>query len=312
MIVEPDIRDHYKTEQLARALGINGDAVVVLLIRMWGYCQLRKSSALPADPLALAAICRYPSSKRASKREADRLRDSLISIKWVDEIQDGLEAHGWVDHNKKWLARVWATKNQGRSERGRFGRTSGTVNGTVDGAVADSHTGGEERRGEEITNPIVPFPSEPAPPGSLVRGNPEFEKKRMCALFGADPSRPIGYEAEHAISRISPIPEDEWIAVEWLHHQPDDPCRPQPRMSVGTLAANWQDEVAKARRYAERCGTSLSPNSAKKKEGGPPSEWPAFLQAQGFPSLPWAEAERSLRNEFQTWLNNKTPSSKFQ
>lgn len=124
----------------------------------------------------------------------------------------------------------------------------------------------------------------------------------MCALLGVDPDRPLSYDTEHELARISPIPEEEWAAVEWLHRQPDEQRRPRPRMTVGTLAANWQDEVAKARQFAELVGVSVTSKCREKKEGAAPPEWPAFLQSQGFPDCPWHEAERSLRAEFQTWL----------
>jgi hypothetical protein len=138
----------------------------------------------------------------------------------------------------------------------------------------------------------------------------DLAKKRMCRLLGIDPARAWSNDAEHTLPKLLPIPEDEWLAIEWLHAQTGDAKRPKLRMTPSTLCEYWQDEVSKARQYAKSLGASLSGGELLAKKERPPapigwSEWLAskhpraarnFSRFEDLPADIQAECRQDLDN----------------
>ena len=98
MIISPDFLDHWKTVALGNAIGPL--EAQQSLIRLWGYCQTRKTwrDAFPAH--MLAGICRFPG-------DPAHLRQSLIQCGFLDDLGEGLlEVHDWADTNAN-LITAW-------------------------------------------------------------------------------------------------------------------------------------------------------------------------------------------------------------
>ncbi len=119
-----------------------------------------------------------------------------------------------------------------------------------------------------------------------VRGRWFLE--RVCALWGRDPRRTLGYEAQSALPGVLAIErgvlEQELKHVEWFYRLPGDDAVNElrsRRSSVEKLIANWPEEVDRARGFAKKTGAGIL---AQKKEGRP--------EPAG-----WREAARSLSDD---------------
>jgi hypothetical protein len=327
LIVDPDLPRHRKTLKLASRLQISIGDVCLLLINMWGHCQLRKDDFLGADPDDVAACCQLLSVP------AKKLHGALLAVGWIDQVEGGFIAHDWRKLNAEWLRKIEGGKMRSRAARDKSGRLMGAASGDTQlagksppassqlaGATSTaswknptSIAGAEERRGEEKSTSTLPARVSAHEDRQDSRSEETFEtlsfaKKRMCGVLGLDPARPWSHAAELALPRIMPIPEDEWLAVEWLYRQNDDPKRPKLRMSPGSLCEHWQDEVSKAHQYAQQLDVTLpmvGSAALTEKNNAVPAAWFDFLRAMGYPNASYHEAERSLRVEFRAWCEKE-------
>lgn len=312
MIVEPDLPDHRKTLKLARKLALSTEQAVVVLLRLWGHCQTRKDDLLGTDADDVAACARWTGP-------AKKLLAALREVGWIDSTDRGFVAHGWRERNHSWLSRIEGGKKRiqdsRRNEKGQLSTSKQAASYPSSSQLAGANAGGEERRGEEIIPPTsaLPRPSE-VERSEKVDLIPDliFAKKRIAPLLKLDPARPWSYDAETALVRIVPIPEDELRAVEWLHSIPaDDPDRPKLRTSPASLCAEWQGEVAKARLHAARLGVNLdrpASDSTEKKEGAP-ADWAEWLAEAGYPPVAWEQVDDSVRREFRAWQKEGAPAA---
>lgn len=127
---------------------------------------------------------------------------------------------------------------------------------------------------------------EPNPGGGAlpvdVRGRWFLE--RVCSLWGRDPRRALGYEAQSAFPHVLAIEratlEQELLHVEWFYRLPADEAVNElrtRRTSVEKLIANWAEEVDRARGYAKKTGAAIL---AQKKEGRrEPEGWQAAARS---------------------------------
>lgn len=104
MIVQPDFLDHWKTQML---VNLTEDASSpLLLLRLWGHCQQRRSSRfIDLTPAALRAICR--STIPATELHQLMLECGFIRIKGRTTI-----VHDWDSVNAS-LIRNWDNGKKG-------------------------------------------------------------------------------------------------------------------------------------------------------------------------------------------------------
>ncbi len=91
MIIKPDFLDHYKTRKLCNLL--NEDMAPLYLIRLWGFCEMRKSALIPDDEENIKAVCQY-------KGKAKKLVKVLISSGFLKREKTEFIVHDWEEYNQ--------------------------------------------------------------------------------------------------------------------------------------------------------------------------------------------------------------------
>ncbi len=332
MIIERGYLDHWKTTALRAQTGC--EAASEFPIRLWEHCEsrlrgemhfltLHKDATIPvpldlqADRIAdpdgsgniIAGICRWRASQANSQNPVS-LCDALVACRWLKKVRGG------------WLVLGWRERMAGKVASATNGRSGGRPRKNPQDTKDEPNPNPEKPTGYEkepvggecsvVECSVVKLSPPPSPAGgpayARMRGaddkasDPETlhsAKKRMCGMLRLDPARPWSPDAEQGLQAIVPIPEEEWLAVEWLHAQPaDDKRRPKLRTSPTSLTREWIGEVSKARALANELGISLG----QKKEAAPPADppgWADWLSAKGYPSLPYPEADGTLRRAFR-------------
>lgn len=108
MIVDPSFPDHHKTLMLIEATGDKSAAMLV--IRLWGFCQLRKRWTLEGiTPDALKAITHWVGNGLD-------LVNHLKAIGFLDEENGVLTVHDWAEVNHQ-LVTNW--------DNAKFGKRGG-------------------------------------------------------------------------------------------------------------------------------------------------------------------------------------------
>lgn len=257
MIVDPDFPDHPKTIRLQRALGPQAP---MILLRLWGHCQHRKTDVLGNDPEDLAAICRW-------EGKAKVLVTALLTCRWLDETSDGWVAHGWRAYNQSWLSRIEGGKlraaSASRAKNGQLVTSALPATDQLAGyeqvslpQLAGVIAGAEERRGEEMRREQPPIRA-----GALMGGAEALSKtSALCLLiFGKKRSR-LGAEAENALSRhvqdLPLSPESEAILQRFYALPPNDldPDLKFRHRDADKLAQNLFAAVERANAYFLRVG----------------------------------------------------------
>jgi len=63
------------------------------VIRLWCFCQERKTDLLPRDTAVLAEVCQF-------RGVAERLMTAMLTCRFLDEVDEGIvRVHGWNDRN---------------------------------------------------------------------------------------------------------------------------------------------------------------------------------------------------------------------
>lgn len=92
MIVHPDFLDHWKTKSLISLVG-DDPAAPLMILRLWGYCQLQKKSVFETVP-NLKSICR-------SNLPTETLLDHMISAGFLRRgDQNEIIVHDWEQCNR--------------------------------------------------------------------------------------------------------------------------------------------------------------------------------------------------------------------
>lgn len=109
MIVHPDFLDHWKTAAFVKLMG--DPAAPLLILRLWGYCQMQKTSEFAeADLLPkMSRICR-------SEMPGDKIIEFLVESSFLRREGDKLIVHDWERSNRI-LRSAW--ENGKRSATGR-------------------------------------------------------------------------------------------------------------------------------------------------------------------------------------------------
>ena len=107
-------------------------------------------------------------------------------------------------------------------------------------------------------------------------------QNRLCKIFNRDPSRQLGYEAEHALGKLLPISEDELAIVEWFYARPADPSVNELKSrhrSLEKLILNFPKAIDEARGFAKKTGAAVF---GERKEKAGPVGWKEW-HLQKFP-----------------------------
>lgn len=323
MIVERDMHDHPKTVKLARRLSIHPDSAAVLVQRLWGHCEARRTDFLGTDPEDLAAIARFPG-------KAKTLLDALLGCVWVEKTDAGFVAHGWAEVNKGWLAKVsggkWRAEQAKRDAAGRMATdtskppaspASPAVSTPRSSQVADQHpansangrsqlagseAGAVEGSGVEST-PVVPLQGTADVLNSVVETaiqqlNQLFSRKKKSMGGGAK------FELERlAMEGVLPLPAEDWSALATFYRQRGE--HPQEKMwrnSPERIAEQLLSEIDKAKTWLTTQGIDFG---AQKNEGeteGEPHRWREWLAQAGYPDdAAWTAADPSAKRDFRRW-----------
>lgn len=106
MLVDVNTQDHWKTVKLGILLGtINLPSHISVLLRLWGYCQVKRTCKLHVTEDELADICRWFG-------DSELLVSSLISSKFIEKKDGYFEVMNWEKHNKK-LVQCWENGMKG-------------------------------------------------------------------------------------------------------------------------------------------------------------------------------------------------------
>lgn len=89
MIVQPDFLDHWKTKLLQRKLG---DTAPLVLLRLWGYCQIQRQWTFDLPPEALGVLCDW-------EGDPDELAAALITARFIKVDGDQVTVLNWDEHN---------------------------------------------------------------------------------------------------------------------------------------------------------------------------------------------------------------------
>ncbi len=137
---------------------------------------------------------------------------------------------------------------------------------------------------------------------------------RISTVLRTDPTRPWSYAAVHALTRLVPIPDSEFAAVEWLHSQPESEKRPKLRTNPTSLCEHWTDEVAKARQFAAAAGVHLPKTeiSGQKKNGAAGPEGWRELHAQLWPEAAVPAHFHELAPDLRATLLRETHNTQQQ
>lgn len=109
MIVHPDFLDHWKTKKLIE-LTNNDPSAPLLMLRLWGYCQVQKQSEFDKTP-NLSAICR-------SQLSTSRLLDMMLECHFVRTDGDRFIVHDWERCNRM-LRSAWDNGKRGGHHKKR-------------------------------------------------------------------------------------------------------------------------------------------------------------------------------------------------
>ena len=306
MIVDRDFPDHWKTRLVIGALGYSA---VGGILRLWAHCEARRDDTFEMTPEVLKAVTQID----AKPAEIER---ALIDARFIERRRKAVYVRGWREKNARLLANIANGRRGGRPQKANRQPTVSDDKPSGNPSVSPTDTQAnpaisKERRVEESR-------VEPPPPRALARARetaavkveaPDFEtlilaKKRMSRVLGLDPTRAWSPDAEQALMSLVPIPEDEWLAVEWLHRQPaDGDRRPKLRTTPTTLTRHWSDEVSKALAFARDQGAVIVASEKNNEPPADPEGWQEWLSERGWPSVAFAEADAGVRREFR----EKTP-----
>ncbi len=109
MIVQPDFLDHWKTHMLIDLL--KDELAPIYLIRLWAYCQNRKTNTFSrTNPAMLKHICQ-------ASQDASHFEKCMIESGFVELIDDQLVAHDWDEVNASLIASWKNGKTGGRKRK---------------------------------------------------------------------------------------------------------------------------------------------------------------------------------------------------
>lgn len=200
VIVDPDFLDHWRTRMLVDELG--GDEFAPhYLLRLWGHCQTRRSTAFEIPAAGLKGLCKASCG-------AEQLEAALIKCGYIERDGEAIRVLKWAEKNAS-LQAAWANGGKGGRPSGAKpkqnpGDSGGEPTGSPDETAGEPIR--EERRGNtslrsvspppppQEAAPLAPAPA-PAKPAGKRKGKhaytPEFEE-----AWAAYPARPGNSKAD--------------------------------------------------------------------------------------------------------------------
>jgi hypothetical protein len=156
MIVQPDFLDHWKTKALVTLTG--DPAAPLMVLRLWGYCQSKRTSRFKAlSDANLAGICH-------SKLPPAKIRATLLECGFIREDGDTTIVHDWETVNASLLA-SWRNGMRGGKPTSRI--THGIPTGKPRATQAN--------------------------PRPLILSNTQEKNKEEAAVSKSDPTAVIGF-----------------------------------------------------------------------------------------------------------------------
>lgn len=288
--------DKLEVYVIAERLKMKPEQAIGHLLRFWCWCDQQSGDGALAGATE-AVVDRVSNAKGFGQ--------ALVAAGWLRKEQDHLLIPKFDRHNsesakkraeaalRKFRSRTKAP--QEKANESRDGHNDVTKN--CDNSVTKTRP---EKRREEYNLSIV----SPAPSGSAVEERIQADVERVCRVLGRRAL--LSYEAMAAMAELSPIPAEEFDAIEWYYGFPKDDTVQElkiRRQSVDKLVLHWMEEVDKARNYAKTLGISFSENARKKKNGAPggyPAGGRTWASRQGASELPerWSELPDYLRGEW--------------
>jgi hypothetical protein len=171
MIVTTDFLDHWKTAAIIR---LTDDKTAPLaLIRLWGYCQQRKTWQFPKmTPETVAQICRWDNPTVSCY-------DALVQCGFLDVLPGGgYEVHGWFEANRS-LAAAW--------KNGRYGVSGGRPSRPVE----NENPAGSRRPPDDLSSLSNPSPSSQSP---------QSDSEAFDKFWAAYPNKTKQLEAKEAFN----------------------------------------------------------------------------------------------------------------
>jgi hypothetical protein len=160
VIVKPDFLDHYKTRKLCNLL--RDPAAALYLIRLWSFCEMRKTSRFPTNDENIKAMCNY-------KGRAKTLVKKLEESGFLHKQEKCYLVHEWDEYNKSLLTSCAnGAKNKGKAKKvDKPGDTRGSTqdpdSGEPTGNPRDTAGGDEKSREEKSRGDSPPEPPEGGP-----------------------------------------------------------------------------------------------------------------------------------------------------
>lgn len=102
-----------------------------MVLRLWAYCQIRQRWKLDISTEALRIICQ-------SKLDAETVKTSLMSAKFLDEKNGLLIVHDWEVFNR-YLVSAWKNGSKGGRPRQTDRKPTGSRSGTDRKPVTSNH-----------------------------------------------------------------------------------------------------------------------------------------------------------------------------
>lgn len=240
---------------MAEQLRMKPETVLGHLLHFWVWCD--QQSVDGRLSVATESLIDRVSGAKGFAR-------ALVGAGWLDE-EDGrmlipnFERHNGLSAKRRADSQLRMAKMRSKKSAPCDGSVTQKCNTDV------TKTSPEERREEKKEPSIVSPASIDTARGARIHADVE----RACRIFGRRAQ--LSYTAQGAMAELSPIPEEEFEAIEWFYGLAKDEKVQElktRRQSVDTLVCNWLEEVDKARNYAKTLGISISEIARKKKSGG--------------------------------------------
>lgn len=326
MIVERDMHDHPKTVKLARRLGIHADSAAVLVQRLWGHCEARRTDFLGTDPEDLAAIARFTGKAKV-------LLDALLGCVWVEKTDAGFVAHGWAEVNKGWLAKVsggkWRAEQAKRDAAGRMAtdtskppaspvnpaRSTPRSSQVAGQLPADSANGSCQLSGREAGavegSGVESTPTVPKGTEESLNQVVETAIHQLNTLFSR-PKKRMGQKSRFALEALAldgslPLDDEHWAALTAFYAvRADYPKERMWRDSPERIAEDLLSEVTKAQTWLASKGIDFGPQRKADVPEPVPHRWQEWLEHAGYPvETPWKDADAPAKREFRAWRESK-------
>lgn len=293
-VIAPDFPHHWKTTLLEQELGDPNAGMHV--VRLWLHCHARMEDTFEMTAEQLAAVCKY------RVKEGEKLEAALISCRWLRRDGAKLTVIGWREYN----ARLFSNRANG-SRGGRPRKPTGNpsaTDGEPMGNPSETHGLPMGNRSKTEWSGVEGSRADNHLTGASQRESVVFSiQTDLCTLFSRKKTR-LGAEATRALQELAdegalPLSDADWSALcRFYQERKNDPGAKDAhwRVSADAVAMHLLAEIDKAKVWLEKHGLAVSAQPAPAAD---PTGWREWLDAKGYPAVPFANADGTLRREFR-------------